>query len=341
MTFLPDPRFFLTHEPLTIGDALRIADAVANNDVDVTTKICRVAGIEDKDLSGAAIYADDVSKISRLGRKPFGICLVNCDNLGKFIDGPVAVTHAPRYSFAVIASALHTPRIISEFPRANIASGARIHPTAIIGDNAEIGPGAFIGPNAVIGPGVILGAGAIVCENSTIWCAIVGAGSRIGPSSAIGGPGFGFVEGKSGLLRVPQLGRVILGDNVEIGANVCIDRGTLGDTIIGEGSKIDNLVQIAHNVHIGSDCVIAAQVGIAGSAKIGSRVLFGGQAGIADHVSIGDDARIAAKAGVMRDVPMGETWGGYPARPMLTWMRETAALARAAGKRRKATSDDD
>ncbi len=152
----------------------------------------------------------------------------------------------------------------------------------------------------------------------------------------IGEAGFGVAVSRSGAVDVPQLGRVIIQDGVSIGAGTCIDRGAWADTVIGENSKIDNLVQIAHNVQLGRNCILAGQVGLSGSVVVGDGVMFGGRAGIADHLTIGAGAQIAAAAGVMHDVPAGERWAGAPAKPLRQFMRESAWLARMASGRGKA-----
>jgi UDP-3-O-[3-hydroxymyristoyl] glucosamine N-acyltransferase len=218
-------------------------------------------------------------------------------------------------------------------PSAFIGEGSRVDAGAIIGARVEVGPGCHLASHAVIGSGVILGEGTVIGANSCVSHAIIGARVRIATSVSIGGQGFGFVLTPKGRLRIPQLGRVMIEDDVEIGANCAIDRGSTGDTVIGAGTVLDNLVQIAHNVRLGRNCVICGQVGIAGSTVVGDRVMIGGQVGISDHLHIGSGARIASKSGVIRNVKDGEAVGGYPAMPIRDWHRQTATDIRFSQRR--------
>ena len=214
----------------------------------------------------------------------------------------------------------------SVHPAARLESGVVVDPGAVIGPGAEIGAGALIGANAVIGPNVRIGRDSAIGAGATIFCALIGDRVIIHPGARIGQDGFGFAMGPRGHIKVPQVGRVIIQDDVEIGAGTTIDRGANRDTLIGEGTKIDNLVQIAHNVVIGRHCVIVSQVGISGSCMVEDFVAMGGQAGLAGHLHIGAGAQIGAAAGLMNDVPAGERWGGVPARPMRHWLKEVALL---------------
>ena len=183
-----------------------------------------------------------------------------------------------------------------------------------------------IGRDCFIGPGV------------TVQYALVGNRVIIHGGAQVGQDGFGFVGGARGPERIPQIGRVIIQDDVEIGANTTVDRGAMADTVIGEGTKIDNLVQIAHNVRIGRGCIIAGHCGLSGSVTLGDFVMLGGRVGIADHISIGSFAQVAASAGLMHDIPQGERWAGSPARPMRDFFREVAAI-RGLTKPRKGDSN--
>jgi UDP-3-O-[3-hydroxymyristoyl] glucosamine N-acyltransferase len=220
-------------------------------------------------------------------------------------------------------------------PTARLEAGVIVDPLAVIGPRAEIGTGTLIGPGAVIGPDVRIGRDCAIGAHASVLCALIGDRVIIHPGARIGQDGFGYLPGPQGHQKIPQTRRVIIQDDVEIGANSTVDRGSTRDTVIGEGTKIDNLVQIAHNVVVGRHCLIASQTGISGSVKVGDFVIMGGQAGIADHVTVGSHVMLAGQAGVGTDIRDGERWGGSPAVPAREWMQGVAALRRLARRGNK------
>jgi UDP-3-O-[3-hydroxymyristoyl] glucosamine N-acyltransferase len=225
-------------------------------------------------------------------------------------------------------------------PTARLEAGVIVDPLAVIGARAEIGTGTLIGPGAVVGPDVRIGRHCAVGAHASIVHALIGDRVIVHPGARIGQDGFGFLPSPQGHQKIPQTRRVIVQDNVEIGANTTIDRGATRDTVIGEGTKIDNLVQIGHNVSIGRHCLIVSQVGISGSVTVGDFAVLAGQVGVADHVTIGEGAVLGAKAGVMSNIPAGARWGGYPAEPAIDWKRGQAMLRRLV-RRGKTSSKDD
>ena len=208
-----------------------------------------------------------------------------------------------------------------EFDKSNmISSNTFIHKKARIGKNCKIGFNSFIGPNVIIGDNCLIG------DNVSIYFSIIGKNVKIYQGVRIGSEGFGFIMQQNSIQKIPQLGRVIIGDCVEIGANTTIDRGSIGDTKIGKLTMLDNLVHIAHNVSIGNNCIIAAMTGISGSTIIGNNVLIGGQVGISGHINIGNNVKIAAKSGIMKNIKDNHSVGGYPADNILDWHRNTLIL---------------
>ncbi len=252
-------------------------------------------------------------------------------------EGPALIAVGdPRLAFAQ-AAWLFYPKMtyangFDHSTEVTLGEGCRIHPTAIIGKGATIGARTEIGAHAIIGPNVVMGEDCMIAPNVTVSHAILGNRVHLYPGCTIGVHGFGFVPGPQGLLRVPQLGRALLADDVEVGVCSSIDRGTIGDTVVGRGTKIDNHVQVGHNCRIGQFSVLAGQAGIAGSVQIGDGVLLGGAAHVGDHIKVGSGARLAGGSGVISDVPAGATLAGYPAIPVRDWHRQTVSLRKVIGR---------
>jgi UDP-3-O-[3-hydroxymyristoyl] glucosamine N-acyltransferase len=226
-------------------------------------------------------------------------------------------------------------------PEAKIGRDVEIAPYVVIAPGGEVGDGTRLGPGTVIGPGVAIGRNCEIGACVTISHAYIGDRVTILPGAHIGQPGFGFATTGEDYLKIPQLGRVIVQDDVEIGSATTIDRGALGDTVIGEGSKLDNLVMIGHNCQIGRHCVIAGQTGLAGSVVLEDGVVLAGQVGLGDHTRVGAKARMGARAGTGSAFFLegGQDYGGAPAKPVREWAREIHALARLAKPRKQGSND--
>jgi len=322
-----DQRFFETLSPISIQDAVTLVRAtlVFGDPNNACSHAERLNGLEDQ---GTLLFCEKPT--AQKFPKKFGLLILPETYDGELpTGGAVALAQSPKLAFAMLATKLHRSKGFSD--RRNTAVG--IDETTYVSADAVIGRDVTLGPNVTIGPGVEIGSGSIIEAGVIITHALIGQNVHILPGASIGQPGFGFVPSDAGLVKVPQLGRVLIEDDVEIGANVTIDRGALDDTVIGRGSKIDNLVQIGHNVQIGQHTIIAGQSGISGSCIIGNGVLIGGQVGMTNHLHIGDGAQIAAGSGLMHDVPSGEKWGGRPAKPVKEWLREVAALTRLTKRR--------
>jgi len=345
-------QFFPNPQGLTAQEIAALTGAVARGDLGGR----RIIGVAPLDRAGPGelAFMQNQKYAAAFAATHAGLCLTTEKFAANAPRGVgVLVTPAPYRAFVTVAQELFpgAMRPSSLFEASGIAAGALVHPTArlesgvvidpaaVVGPRAEIGGGTIVGPTAVIGPNVRIGRDCVIGAGCSIVHALIGDRVVIHAGTRIGQDGFGYVPGAAGHGKVPQVGRVIIMDGVEIGANTTIDRGAIRDTVIGEGTKIDNLVQIAHNVEIGRHCVLAAYTGISGSCTIGDYVMMGGRVGITDNVTIGAGAMLAAGSGVMSNIPAGEKWGGAPAQPAREWLKANAALRRLA--RRQQTGADE
>jgi UDP-3-O-[3-hydroxymyristoyl] glucosamine N-acyltransferase len=335
-----DQRFFARTGPHSTAALAALAGAAATAEVKLISGVAplQTAGPADVSFLDNRRYAD------LLAGTRAGAVIVHPDFAARVPAGAVAiVTQEPYVAWARIAALFHPlpAPAPGAHPSAIVDATALVDPGAELGAGCVIGPAAQIGAGTVIGPLSVIGAGVKIGENCrihaqvTISHAILGDRVVVYPGARIGQDGFGFAIGRTGFIPVPQLGRVLIGDGAEIGANTCIDRGSAQDTLIGPGVHIDNLVQVGHNVRLGANSVIVAQAGISGSTSIGPGAMIGGQAGFVGHLTIGAGARVAAQSGVIRDVAPGEEVMGYPAQPAKRFFREIAMLRKltAAGKK--------
>jgi UDP-3-O-[3-hydroxymyristoyl] glucosamine N-acyltransferase len=335
---MPDPRFFEDLGPVTLIELAAVTGAELARPEDGERRMGAVAPLGRAGSSDLSFFADR-RYLDDLKGTQAGACFVTKDFVEAAPQGCTAlVTREPHAAYAAAANRLHRPRRADArdpliHPDAVIEDGVSLGPGVTVGAGAHIGRGTTIGPYSVIGPGVAIGRSCSIGAHVTLGFALLGDRVTILSGAVIGEPGFGVTLGQGRTVDVPQLGRVIIQDNVSIGACSCVDRGAWDDTVIGENTKIDNLVQVAHNVRLGRNCLLAAHTGISGSVTAGDGVQFGGRAGIADHVKIGDRARVAAAAGVMKDIAPGEMVAGLPAKPVRQHMREVAWLGKMAQRR--------
>jgi UDP-3-O-[3-hydroxymyristoyl] glucosamine N-acyltransferase len=342
---MAQPSFFKQPPSSTLADIATLTKAYL---ADPSHGDRTITGLASLDEAGPMhlTFFDNLKYADQLARTYAGACLVS-ERFEARVPAHVAVLRVkhPFRAFVDLARELHSdalrpgssvgntgiaPSAIID-PSARLEDEVIVDPLAVIGPDVEIGSGTIIGASVVIGPGVKIGRDCNVGAGTTLHYALIGNNVLIHPGCHIGQDGYGFVFGGNGHLKVPQTGRVLLQNHVEIGAGTTIDRGSLRDTVIGEGTKIDNQVQVGHNVIIGRHSLIAAQCGLAGSLTIGDNVALGAKVGLNNHIHIGNGAQVAAMAGVKDDIPANARWGGIFARPTKQWFREILAVERLAG----------
>ncbi|MBI1261813.1 MAG: UDP-3-O-(3-hydroxymyristoyl)glucosamine N-acyltransferase [Rhizobiales bacterium] len=352
---MADKRFFANSGPFPLGEIAERVGARLNEGVDPSFMIADIASLDaagPDDLS----FLDNPKYIESFRATRAGACMIDAKHIDKAPAGTALLIAKEPYRAYARAAQLFYPaettgsRSFGDEPgihpmafvheTAKIGAGATVEPGASIGADVEIGAGTIISSNAVIARGCTIGRNCWIGPGVTISHAHIGDRVMLHPGVRIGQDGFGFAMGLPQHEKVPQLGRVIIQDNVEIGANSCVDRGAGPDTVIGEGTKIDNLVQIGHNVEIGRHCVIVSLTGISGSSTLGDFVVLAAQVGVTGHITINSGAMVAARGAVVHDIPPGQQYGGVPARPIKEWRREVVELRKLGRRGNKPSTDE-
>jgi UDP-3-O-[3-hydroxymyristoyl] glucosamine N-acyltransferase len=343
---MADPRFFENLGPFALARICEEIGIAVPAGADGERLVFDLADLAGAGAQHLTFFSGTAARKEAFAGSRAGVCLVpgsaRCPQppSGMIVLEVASVSPA----FAKLAALFYPEHSQPRWPQREAVSGeARVGRDVelgvgvVIGPKAEIGDGTRLGPGVVIGPGVAIGRSCEIGANVTISHAYVGDRVTILPGAHIGQPGFGFATTGEDYLKIPQLGRVIIQDNVEIGSATTIDRGALGDTVIGEGSKLDNLIMIGHNCQIGRHCVIAGQTGLAGSVVLEDGVVLAGQVGLGDHTRVGAKARMGARAGTGSAIFLegGQDYGGAPAKPVREWAREIHALTRLARQRRQ------
>jgi len=340
-----DSRFYTNKGPFTLAHLSEVGQCEIYRG-SPSLEIQEVAPLDDAGQGSISLF-NNAKYMEALHDTGASACIMDAESAEKAPESlPILVSKNPHRSFALIAAAFYP----------HVKPVPSIHPTAIIDASASLGQGCEIGPYVVIGKNVILGdnvivrshvtigdncslgEGCVIESHASIEFAMIGRHVHIKSGARIGQSGFGFAIDERGYVPVPQLGRVIIEDFAQVGANTTVDRGSGHDTMVGQGSRIDNLVQLGHNVQLGKGCVIVSQTGISGSTKLGNYVMCGGQVGIAGHLNIGDGAQLAAKCGIQRDVSPKEILMGYPGMPIKEFYRQVATVKKLAKEGRAVTT---
>ena len=351
---MSDPVFFRPVRAFTVKEIAALTGAKLVQPELAETAVQSVAPIAEA-CAGALIYAQKRKYLDELGGRQAAaiLCLPELSGL---VPAGIAVleTPYPQLAFVMAGQALFPKAVapaaitglegVSDhatvLPGAVLEADVTVEASAVISPGVTIGSGTVIGAGAVIGANVQIGRKCMIGPGATVQNSLIGDRVMIHAGARLGQDGFGYAPSPMGPLKIPQIGRVVVQNDVEIGANSTIDRGMIADTVIGEATKIDNLVQIGHNVQIGRYCMIAGCCGIAGSVRIEDFVMLGGSVGVGDHITIGRGARVAGGTGVTADIPAKAVYGGYPAMPAKEWLRNVATLRRMTKTRSRKETDD-
>lgn len=348
-TFFPNP------EPIELSRISEKTGASIKSSNTSDPMINNIAPLHEA-KAGDITFIDNPKYLDALAKTQATACFCAPKYTDKMPEGVIALeTPHPYMAFGLTARLFYPQALkpihgikadtISEqayiASSAKIEEGVTIEAFAYIDEGAEIGENCYIASGARIGTNVKIGRNCSISSNAVIQHALIGDGVILHPGVKIGQDGFGYAMSPQGHLKTPQIGRVVIQDDVEIGANSVVDRGAIRDTIIGEGTKIDNLVQIAHNVVIGRHCIIVSQVGISGSTTLEDFVAIGGQAGLNGHITVGMGAQIAGASGVKDDIPAGEQWVGIPAKPARAWLKEQLCVAELSKRPKKQIDNDE
>ena len=332
-TTLSTSRFIKKSGPFRLSELAKFSGAEAISD-NASFLVYDLASLSDAQATDLSVLHQK-KYINALEKSSAGACIIKPSHIEYAPQGMHLLVHNNPYkAFALISQVFYT----SERKSSHIAESASVAKSAILGNQCRIEHGAYIGENVVIGDrctigvntyigdGVVMGDDCQIENNVSICCTIMGNKVVVYPGARVGQDGFGFASDQDGHYKISHSGKVLIGNDVEIGANTCIDKGSLKDTIIEDLCRIDNLVQIAHNVKIGKGTILAGQVGIAGSSELGEFVTLGGQAGVANHAKIGSKATVMVRSLVLKDVNAGARMGGYPAVSLNDWHRQTISL---------------